>query len=71
MSVAMVVSYALIGLLSTALARRGIGTIMLLGGGMAMSLLTLLLIITRVTDQHFVVERLRGVFELRHAGRIR
>lgn len=62
MSVAMVVSYALIGLLSTALARRGIGTIMLLGGGMAMSLLTLLLIITRVTDQHFLLWTAYGVF---------
>jgi hypothetical protein len=62
MSVAMVVSYALIGLLSTALARRGIGTIMLLGGGMAMSLLTLLMIITRVTDQHFMLWTAYGVF---------
>jgi sugar phosphate permease len=62
MSVAMVVAYALIGLLSTGLARRGIGTIYLLGGGMALSLLTLLLIITQAIEQHYLLWIAYGVF---------
>jgi sugar phosphate permease len=62
MSVAMVVSYALIGLLATRLARRGIGPIYLLGGGMAMALLTLLLIITQAVEQHYLLWIAYGVF---------
>lgn len=62
MSVAMVVAYALIGLLSTGLARRGIGTIYLLGGGMTMSLLSLLLIITQALEQHYLLWIAYGVF---------
>jgi hypothetical protein len=62
MSVAMVVSYALIGLLATGLARRGIGPIYLLGGGMAMALLTLLLIITQAIEQHYLLWIAYGVF---------
>jgi MFS family permease len=62
MSVAMVVAYALIGLLSTRLARRGIGTIYLLGGGMLLSLLTLLLIITQAVDQHILLWISYGTF---------
>lgn len=62
MSVAMVVAYALIGLLSTGLARRGISTFTLLAGGMAMSLLTLILIITQATDQHFLLWIAYGTF---------
>ncbi len=62
MSVAMVVAYALIGLLSTGLARRGIGTLYLLGGGMAMSLLTLLLIITQALEQNYLLWIAYGVF---------
>ncbi len=62
MSMAMVVAYALIGLLATGLARRGIGPIYLLGGGMALSLLTLLLIITQATDHHYLLWIAYGVF---------
>jgi predicted MFS family arabinose efflux permease len=62
MSLAMMVAYALIGLLSTGLARRGIGTIYLLGGSMAMSLLTLLLIISQSFDQHYLLWISYGTF---------
>ncbi|MEI7612136.1 MAG: MFS transporter [Betaproteobacteria bacterium] len=62
MSVSMVVAYALIGLLSTRLARRGIGTIVLLSVGMALSLLTLLLIITQTVEQHVLLWVAYGVF---------
>ena len=62
MSTAMVVAYALIGLLSTGLARRGIGPIYLLGGGMTLSLLTLLLIITQAIEQNFLLWIAYGVF---------
>ena len=62
MSVAMVLAYALIGLLATRLARRGIGTIHLLGFGMAGSLLTLLLIVTQATGQHYLLWILYGTF---------
>ena len=62
MSVAMVLAYALIGLLATRLARRGIGTLHLLGCGMAGSLLTLLLIITEATGQHYLLWILYGTF---------
>jgi predicted MFS family arabinose efflux permease len=62
MSLAMVLAYLLIGLLSTGLARRGIGTIYLLGGGMSLSLLTLLLIITQAVDQHYLLWMAYGVF---------
>ncbi|MBL8415135.1 MAG: MFS transporter [Propionivibrio sp.] len=62
MSMAMVVAYILIGLLATGLARRGIAPIYLLGGGMVMSLLTLLLIITQAIDRHYVLWMAFGVF---------
>lgn len=62
MSMAMVVAYILIGLLATGLARRGIAPIYLLGGGMLMSLLALLLIITQAIDQHYVLWMAFGVF---------
>jgi MFS family permease len=62
MSMAMVVAYILIGLLATGLARRGIAPIYLLGGGMVMSLLALLLIITQAIDQHYVLWMAFGVF---------
>jgi hypothetical protein len=62
MSVAMVVAYGLIGLMATRLARRGIGTIYLLGSGMAMSLLTLLLIITQATEHHYLLWIAYGMF---------
>ena len=62
MSMAMVVAYILIGLLATGLARRGIAPIYLLCGGMVMSLLVLLLIITQATDRHYVLWMAFGVF---------
>ena len=62
MNAAMLVSYALIGLLATRLARRGIGTLQLMVGGMALSLLTLLLIITQATDQHYALWIAYGAF---------
>ncbi|WP_301100340.1 MFS transporter [Propionivibrio sp.] len=62
MSLAMVLAYILIGLLSTGLVRRGIGTIYLLGGGMSLSLLTLLLIITQAVDQNYLLWMGYGVF---------
>jgi len=62
MSVAMVLAYALIGLLATRLARRGIGPIYLLAFGMAGSLLTLLLIITQAIGQHYLLWILYGTF---------
>jgi MFS family permease len=62
MSVAMVLAYALIGLLATRLARRGIGTLHLLGFGMIGSLLTLLLIVTQASGQHYLLWILYGTF---------
>ena len=62
MSMAMMLAYALIGLLSTRLARRGIGTIYLLGGGMAMSLVTLFLIISQAVEQHYLLWIAYGTF---------
>ncbi len=62
MNAAMAVSYFLIGLLSTRLARRGIGTVHLLGGGMSLALLTLLLIITQATEQHYLLWVAYGLF---------
>lgn len=68
MSLAMLVSYVLIGSLATRLARRGISTLHLMAGGMALSLTTLLLIITQATEHHFFrADRLRR----RHAGSCR
>lgn len=62
MSLCMMISYSLIGLLSTRLARRGIGAFHLLAGGMAMSMLTLILIITRATDMHYLLWGAFGLF---------
>jgi MFS family permease len=62
MSAAMIVSYALIGLLATRLARRGIAPIYLLGGGIAMAQLILLLIITQAFEQHYLLWIAYGVF---------
>ena len=62
MSVAMFVAYALIGLLATRLARRGIGTLHLLAFGMAGSLLTLLAIVTQASAQHYLLWILYGAF---------
>ena len=55
MSVAMVIGYILIGLLATGLGRRGIGPMSLLKWGLSLALLTLLLIITQATEQHYLL----------------
>ena len=62
MSLAMLVSYSLIGLLATRLARRGIGTHQLLTGGMALALVTLLAIVGEATDQHYALWVAYGTF---------
>ena len=62
MNAAMVASYFLIGLLSTELARRGIRTVHLLGGGLTLALLTLLAIITQASDQHYLLWAAYGLF---------
>lgn len=49
MGSAMLVAYVAIGLLATRLARRGLPPVALLGGGLALSLLTLTLIVGEVT----------------------
>lgn len=50
MSAAMLIAYLLIGLLATGLARRGIKPLMLLAGGLGLSLLTLALIVTQAVE---------------------
>ena len=62
MSVAMLVAYALIGLLATWLAERGIPSIRLLGGGMVLALVTLFLIISETVDQHYLLWIAYGAF---------
>lgn len=62
MNAAMAVSYFMIGLLSTRLAKRGISTVHLLGGGMSLALLTLLLIVTQATEQHYLLWMAYGLF---------
>lgn len=62
MSLAMLFAYLAIGLLATRLARLGIGTLQLVGGGMALGLLTLLLIISQAVDQHYLLWVAYGVF---------
>ena len=62
MSLSMMIFYALIGLLSTGLARRGFGTNYLLGCGMALSLSTLLLIISQTVEQHYLLWIAYGAF---------
>ena len=62
MSVAMLFAYLAIGLLSTRLARHGIGTLQLVGGGMVLGLLTLLLIVCEAVDQHYLLWIAYGAF---------
>lgn len=62
MSLAMLVAYALIGLAATRLARRGIGPLALLGGGMFMALLSLLAIICEVSAHHYPLWIAYGAF---------
>ena len=58
----MIVAYSLIGLLATRLARRGVGSATLLGGGMTLALATLLLIISVAVDQHYLLWVAYGTF---------
>ncbi len=62
MSCGMLISYALIGLLAMRLAQRGIGVIALLGGGMAMALIVLALIISQSVEQHYLLWMAYGMF---------
>ncbi|MDR2787211.1 MAG: MFS transporter [Candidatus Accumulibacter sp.] len=62
MNASMAVSYFMIGLLSTRLARRGIKTVHLLGGGLTLALLSLLAIITRATEHHYLLWAAYGFF---------
>lgn len=62
MSVAMLVAYILIGLLATALARRGITALMLLGAGVGLSLLTLGLIVGQLAGQTYLLWIAYGTF---------
>jgi len=62
MSVAMLVSYMLIGLLATNLARRGIKPITLLTGAMGLALLTLAVISTQALDHTYLLWIAYGTF---------
>jgi len=62
MSVAMVIAYALIGLLATGLAQRGIAPIYLLIGGLAMAQVSLLLLITQAIAQTYLLWIAYGAF---------
>jgi predicted MFS family arabinose efflux permease len=62
MSVAMLIAYALIGLLATGLARRGIKPVMLLVAGVSLSLSTLALIAGELLPQTYVLWIAYGTF---------
>jgi sugar phosphate permease len=62
MNAAMAISYFLIGLLSTRLARRGVKTVHLLGGGLTLALLSLLAIITQASEHHYLLWAAYGFF---------
>lgn len=62
MSVAMLIAYALIGLLATGLARRGIKPVMLLVAGVSLSLLTLALIAGELLPQTYLLWIAYGTF---------
>ncbi len=62
MSVAMLIAYALIGLLATGLARRGIKPVMLLVVGVSLSLLTLALIAGELLPQTYLLWIAYGTF---------
>ncbi|TLD46135.1 MAG: putative sulfoacetate transporter SauU [Accumulibacter sp.] len=62
MSVAMLLAYVLIGLLATALARRGIKPVRLLGAGLSLSLVTLALIVSGVGTQSYLLWLAYGSF---------
>ncbi|EXI74874.1 MAG TPA: MFS transporter [Candidatus Accumulibacter phosphatis] len=62
MSLAMLLAYVLIGLLATALARRGIKPVQLLGAGLSLSLVTLALIISEAVTQSHLLWLAYGTF---------
>jgi sugar phosphate permease len=62
MNAAMAIAYFLIGLLSTKLVQRGVRTDHLLGGGLTLALLSLLAIVTQVSDKHFLLWAAYGFF---------
>ncbi|MDR3222021.1 MAG: MFS transporter [Candidatus Accumulibacter sp.] len=62
MNGAMAISYFLIGLLSIRLARHGIKTVHLLGGGLTLALLSLLAIVTQASGQHYLLWAAYGFF---------
>jgi len=62
MSAAMLLAYVLIGLLATALARRGIKPVQLLGAGLGLSLVTLALIVSGVGGQSYLLWLAYGSF---------
>ena len=62
MNAAMIVAYAMIGLVSTWLLRRGISTLALLITGLSLSALSLLLILTEASTQHYLLWIAYGAF---------
>jgi hypothetical protein len=62
MSVAMLISYVLIGLLATGLARRGVKPVMLLAGAIGLSLCTLALIATQASSHTYLLWIAYGSF---------
>ncbi|WP_291993366.1 MFS transporter [Candidatus Accumulibacter sp. ACC003] len=62
MSVAMLVGYVLIGVLATRLARRGFTPVILLAGGLGLSLLTLALIVSEACPQTRLLWAAYGAF---------
>ena len=62
MSMAMIVGYALIGMAAGSLARRGISPLMLLVGGLSTASVILLLIISEVCSQHYLLWIAYGSF---------
>ena len=62
MSIAMLISYVLIGLMATGLARRGIKPVMLLGIGLGLSLCALALIVTQASNHTMLLWIAYGTF---------
>lgn len=62
LSVAMIVAYALIGLLSTRLAQRGISPLTQLACGLVLATATLLLIVSEACSQHYLLWIVYGAF---------
>ncbi|MDR1708899.1 MAG: MFS transporter [Candidatus Accumulibacter sp.] len=62
MNATMACAYFLIGLLSERLARRGVSTVHLLGGGLTLALLSLLAIVTQASEQHYLLWAVYGFF---------